>query len=94
MSDLTRFYRVFGQAKPRLSPVAITASQREEVVRRDGPVCRYCGRILADSEITMDHVVPRKLDGTNDPANLVVSCRPCNSSKGSRSEPSTWVVNR
>jgi len=43
------------------------------------PWCVECG---AESDLTTDHIVPRSKGGTNDPSNLRVLCRPCNSSKG------------
>lgn len=66
--------------------------RRDFIVTRDGPVCRYCGRVLdpfADHEsndtITIDHVVPRSEGGVNRAENLVVCCRPCNEKKAGRS---------
>ena len=40
--------------------------------------CVYCGHIGA---MTMDHLIPRIRNGADDGANLVLACRPCNSSK-------------
>ncbi|OZM81200.1 hypothetical protein CFP66_17670 [Pseudonocardia sp. MH-G8] len=33
---------------------------------------------------TVDHVIPRIMGGTNDPANLQAACGPCNRLKGAR----------
>ncbi|MCA9368245.1 HNH endonuclease [Candidatus Kaiserbacteria bacterium] len=43
--------------------------------------CAYCGTFRPD---TRDHVIPKAQGGTDDPSNLVYSCRSCNSKKGSR----------
>ena len=45
--------------------------------------CAYCGGtpIL----LTIDHIVPRSQNGTNEPNNLLPACRGCNESKGSLS---------
>nr|WP_295662232.1 HNH endonuclease signature motif containing protein [Polymorphobacter sp.] len=43
-------------------------------------VCAYCGSV---ERLTLDHVIPRILGGSDDGANLVPACRSCNSSKGS-----------
>lgn len=37
--------------------------------------CVYCGGI---NHLSVDHVRPYSLGGTNDPRNLVVACRACN----------------
>lgn len=50
------------------------------VLRRDRHTCRYCGAPAS----TVDHVTPKARGGTDDPANLVASCRSCNSAKGAR----------
>jgi 5-methylcytosine-specific restriction endonuclease McrA len=57
------------------------------VQRRDNYICQYCGKDgLASAEnwhdSTVDHVLPRKHGGTDDPHNLVTSCHYCNSIKG------------
>jgi 5-methylcytosine-specific restriction endonuclease McrA len=45
--------------------------------------CAYCG--VKPVHLTIDHVIPRSQDGSNDPSNLLPACRNCNESKGSRS---------
>ena len=42
--------------------------------------CSYCYK----SADTIDHLIPLFRGGTNEITNLVPSCRPCNSSKGSK----------
>lgn len=41
--------------------------------------CVDCGTF---TDLTLDHIKPLSKGGTNDPANLAVRCRPCNSAKG------------
>lgn len=60
---------------------------RDVVMEEHGYQCVYCGR--KDSPLALDHVVPRIQGGTDDPANLVPACKPCNSSKGGRT-PEQW----
>lgn len=67
----TREARGYGSAWRRLS---------RAVLERDGFRCAYCGG-PAD---TTDHVLPKSLGGRDDAANLVASCRRCNSAKGNR----------
>lgn len=53
---------------------------RERVRRRDDHACRVCGAAggpHGDAELHVDHVVPRKWGGPNDPANLRTLCRRC-----------------
>lgn len=56
---------------------------RYEILRRDNHTCRYCGASAPDVALTVDHVVPQALGGSNEPSNLVAACRDCNSGKAS-----------
>jgi len=47
------------------------------IMLRDDGVCQYCGSV-AD---TVDHVLPRKLGGSDEATNLVACCRSCNIEK-------------
>jgi hypothetical protein len=71
--------------------VAVTKRLRYEVLRRDGFACRYCGAKAPDVELTVDHVTPSSIGGTDDPTNLVAACKPCNAGKSS-STPDAPVV--
>jgi hypothetical protein len=59
---------------------------RADILARDDGACAYCGA-PADH---VDHVIPRHQGGTDDPANLVAACMPCNTSKGPRT-PEEWL---
>jgi hypothetical protein len=61
--------------------MAVSKRLRYEVLRRDNHTCRYCGASAPDVPLTVDHVVPTTLGGTDDPGNLVAACRDCNSGK-------------
>lgn len=64
--------------------MAVTKRARYEVFRRDGHRCTYCGTSAEDgANLTIDHVTPVSLGGTDDPANLVTACRDCNAGKSS-----------
>lgn len=52
---------------------------RENVFRRDGYQCQYCG---TNKELTLDHVVPKAKGGSTAWNNLVTACKRCNSKKG------------
>jgi len=53
---------------------------REIVIRRDQGTCQACGQ----EGKHVDHIVPRKLNGTDDLSNLQLLCVQCNLSKGGR----------
>lgn len=55
---------------------------RRNVYARDHGSCQYCGKRFPTSELTLDHVVPRRLGGENTWENLVCACVKCNSRKG------------
>lgn len=71
--------------------MSISRRLRFEILRRDDHSCRYCGRRAPDVELTVDHVVPIALGGSDEPANLVAACKDCNSGKTS-SSPDAPVV--
>src|SRR5690606_12141535 len=55
---------------------------------RDAYRCQYCGRFGAElklrESLTRDHVIPLSRGGTNDWANVVTACSPCNTRKSNR----------
>lgn len=62
--------------------------------------CVYCG---SEEDMTVDHVIPRRYDGSDQPGNLVAACRSCNSRKGTlppelvgktKKEVATWLEER
>jgi hypothetical protein len=57
---------------------------RFEILKRDGFRCRYCGVTPQVRVLRVDHVVPVSKGGTNDAANLVTACDPCNAGKSDR----------
>lgn len=61
--------------------MAVSKRARFEVLRRDGFECQYCH--AADAPLTVDHVLPSALGGSDRPENLVAACRDCNSGKSS-----------
>lgn len=66
---------------------------RYEVLRRDNHACRYCGRSAPDVKLTIDHVVPTALGGSDEPSNLVTACSDCNSGKTSTNPDAPLVEN-
>lgn len=70
--------------------MAVSKRTRYEVLRRDNHTCRYCH--ATDSPLTVDHVTPTALGGTDDPSNLVAACKDCNAGKSSSSPDATLVA--
>lgn len=66
---------------------SISGSLRWHILARDGFTCCYCGAAAGQDgvELAVDHVVSVKDGGTNNPDNLVTSCRKCNGGKSARS---------
>jgi hypothetical protein len=56
---------------------------RREVFERAGYLCEFC---LAESDLTIDHILAIVHGGTNAIENLRCLCRSCNSRKGARLE--------
>jgi hypothetical protein len=59
----------------------VSRRARFEVLKRDNYTCRYCRS--TDNVLTIDHVIPVSLGGTDEPGNLVACCKDCNSGKSS-----------
>jgi 5-methylcytosine-specific restriction endonuclease McrA len=55
---------------------------RRSVFARDGYTCQYCNQPGYD--LTVDHVVPKRLGGRSTWENLVCSCKRCNTRKGDK----------
>lgn len=65
----------------------------ERLFEKEGGRCRYCRRAVRKrffthedrpDDATVDHIIPRAKQGTNDPDNLALACRKCNHAKGDR----------
>lgn len=68
--------------------------------------CAFCGQKVQSGKrircyrrrltATLDHLVPRKYGGTNEPTNVVLACLGCNCEKGLRSwqEYAVWCEER
>jgi hypothetical protein len=66
----------------------------------EGQPCYYCGRALsvrahADKALRpcRDHIISKAKGGSDDPSNIAVCCRSCNSTKGSKTvdEARHWL---
>lgn len=71
--------------------MAVSKRLRYEILRRDNHACRYCGATAPDVALTVDHIVPTTLGGSDEPANLVAACADCNNGK-SATPPDAAIV--
>jgi len=58
---------------------------KDEIHRRDGYVCGYCGDEFSRSELHVDHIVPRSEVGVDRKENLISACIRCNLTKSNLS---------
>lgn len=76
---------------------------KNALIYRDKGRCAIClcdlsGLLSTGGDITIDHIVPLNLGGTNDPTNLQILCNKCNleksgnSSKSSRYQHVYWNI--
>lgn len=72
--------------------VAVSKRLRFEIFRRDNHICYYCGRRPPEVELTIDHVVPTALGGSDVASNLVAACQECNGGKTSIAPDSPLVA--
>ncbi|OGO25167.1 MAG: HNH endonuclease [Chloroflexi bacterium RBG_16_52_11] len=74
--SIIRLEKMIKRPRPR---IRLT---KREILRRDEFTCQYCGNHI--SNLTIDHIVPRRLGGIHTWDNLVAACPPCNHRKGGR----------
>lgn len=72
--------------------MAVSKRLRHEVMRRDSHTCRYCGGTAPDVKLTIDHVTPTTLGGSDEPSNLVTACADCNAGKSATAPDAAFVA--
>lgn len=65
--------------RPRPNKIQIS---RRNILIRDNHTCQYCGK--KSSDLTLDHLIPRKFGGASTWENLVSACKECNNKKGDK----------
>lgn len=63
-------------------PVKRIMLTRKNVIMRDDGRCQYCG--TTKGPMTVDHIVPKTMGGSESWTNLVCACARCNNKKGNR----------
>ena len=74
--SVIRLGRMVKRPRPRVN------LNKREIFRRDNYTCQYCG--TRGGNLTIDHVIPRRLGGIQSWENLVTACAACNHRKGGR----------
>lgn len=72
--------------------LAQCSPSRRNIIWRDQNQCQYCEKHFSDSELTLDHVIPRSRKGKNTWQNLVTACKKCNQRKGSKTTAESGMV--
>ena len=57
---------------------------RGKILVRDNYTCQYCHKKLNQSQLHIDHIIPRSLGGSDHEKNLVVACVSCNLKKSDK----------
>lgn len=63
---------------------SMNARKRFWILARDKHTCQYCGAGPTTVPLHVDHIKPKSAGGTDDPWNLITSCRLCNQGKHDR----------
>ena len=61
--------------------IPIPKEVRNYVFQRDKFQCQSCGKISAQTKLSIDHIIPLSRGGTNDISNLQTLCLTCNKRK-------------
>jgi 5-methylcytosine-specific restriction endonuclease McrA len=65
---------------------------RRNVFWRDNNLCQYCGKEFKQSDLSMDHVVPKSLGGEKKWSNIVTACKRCNGKKSNQTLKESGMV--
>jgi hypothetical protein len=72
----------------------ISKRLRFEIFKRDSFKCQYCGLSAPDVLLEVDHIIPVKEKGSNDPTNLITSCKDCNKGKSGHKLDDNSVIEK
>jgi hypothetical protein len=76
--DMVRYYlpQIFRLKRKTLSPPL-----KEQILKKYSYTCVFCG---SKEKLSIDHKKPYSKGGSNEPTNLQVLCKSCNSKKGAK----------
>lgn len=67
-----------------MNPGPTRRLRRQRLIERDGMLCALCGLPMGRRTVTIDHILPKSLGGTNDMANLRLAHKKCNRRRGNK----------
>ena len=70
----------------------VPGNVRYNVLKRAGGHCELCGIPAEDRALEIDHILPKKAGGSDDPENLQALCWLCNANKGDRDDTDFGAV--
>lgn len=73
--------------KARKKALFVETVRKKDIYVRDNGKCRWCSCALTFVEATLDHLIPLAKSGPHETANVILSCLPCNLSKGAGVAP-------
>lgn len=71
----------------------ISGAIQQKIWAADNFQCKYCGKLMGQAKLTIDHFVPLELGGRNDVTNYLTACASCNKDKGSE-DPLSWCARK
>jgi len=77
----------------RKAQYVISGMVQQRVWRAWDYKCVFCGRMMGEVQLTVDHFVPIEMGGVNNEINYVSACRKCNKDKGNI-DPREWCRER
>ena len=83
-SDNPEFFDALTKAFHRKVRYEISGAVQQKVWKADGLKCMFCGAIMGEVQLTVDHFIPLEIGGKNDTSNYLTACRRCNKNKGAQ----------
>lgn len=62
----------------------LSKNARIALLKRKGFKCCYCPKKLTLKTMTVEHIEPRSLGGSDEEDNLDIACAPCNEERGNK----------
>jgi 5-methylcytosine-specific restriction endonuclease McrA len=87
--EMMRTHALAYRARKHAARGAVTAAEFTAITERQKFRCHWCGNSIRSAP-TMDHVIPLSKGGEHSVANVVASCRRCNSKKKDK-DPIAWA---
>lgn len=56
--------------------------EKQNILKRDGRACFYCGKLMISKDITLEHLIPLSMGGKNELSNMVLCHEDCNNEVG------------